>query len=262
MAVHLIRKLEQFTRLSGADKQALAQAAAVKVRRLAPREDLIREGDKPRHVNLILEGWACRYKTLEDGRRQITAFLVPGDMCDMRMFILKEMDHSIAALTPLRLAEIPGDIILELSDNHPRLGRALWWSSLVEEAITREWVTNLGQREAIERLSHLFCELYLRLKGAGVADAPSFELPVTQEQLGDAAGLSTVHVNRTLQEMREQGLIVLKGKVLTILDLDALSTVALFNPNYLHLNGEGRSLDANESEAELGSMGPAFVPGN
>ncbi len=144
MATYLIRKLEQFTKLSSADKQALEKASALKVRQLRPREDIIHEGDRPKWVNLILEGWACRYKTLEDGRRQITAFLIPGDLCDLRMFILKEMDHSLMAVTPLKVAEIPSDAILELTDQHPRIGRALWWNSLVEEAIQREWTTNLG----------------------------------------------------------------------------------------------------------------------
>ena len=147
MATHLIRKLEHFTRLSSDDKRVLEQAAAQKVHRLAPREDIIREGDQPRQVNLILDGWACRYKVLEDGRRQITAFLVPGDVCDLRMFILKQMDHSVGALTPLTVAEIRADTILEISDASTRLSRALWWSSLVEESIAREWTTNLGQRQ-------------------------------------------------------------------------------------------------------------------
>ena len=251
MATYLIRKLEQFTRLSSDDKRALEQAAAQRVRRLAPREDLIREGDKPRQVNLILDGWACRYKVLEDGRRQIQAFLVPGDICDLRMFILKQMDHSVAALTSLTVAEIPSGTILDLTQNSPRLSHALWWNSLVEEAIAREWISVLGQREAIERLAHLFCELCLRLRGVGLtnghADGIAFEMPLTQEQLADATGITTVHVNRTLQQMREQGLILLKGKTLIIPDLESLKAVALFNPNYLHLDREGQALDANQS---------------
>jgi CRP-like cAMP-binding protein len=250
VATYLISKLEQFTRLSSDDKRALEHAAAQKVRRLRPREDIIREGDKPRQANLILDGWACRYKVLEDGRRQIQAFLVPGDLCDTRMFILKQMDHSVAALTPLTVAEIPSDTVLDLTRSSPRLSHALWWSSLVEEAIAREWITVLGQREAVERLAHLFCELFLRLRGVGLTNGQagqhSFDLPVTQEQLADATGMSTVHVNRTLQEMREQGLVTWKGKTVTIPDLEALKAVALFNPNYLHFDRDGQGLDANE----------------
>ncbi|WP_262297716.1 Crp/Fnr family transcriptional regulator [Microvirga sesbaniae] len=250
MATHLIRKLEQFTTLSSTDKEALARLAALRVRRLDPREDITREGDRPGQVYLILEGWTCRYKVLEDGRRQITAFLVPGDICGLHMFILKQMDHSMGAVTPLTIAEIPSDTVLELTDASPHISRALWWTSLVEEATAREWITNLGQREALERLAHLFCELFLRLRVVGLANGEaggaSFELPVTQEQLAEATGVSTVHVNRTLQQMREQGLIVWKGKTLIIPDVEVLQEVALFNPNYLHLNHSGESLPGDE----------------
>jgi CRP-like cAMP-binding protein len=246
MALCLISKLEQFTKLSSSDKEALERAASSRIRQLGARDDVINEGDRPRQVNLIIDGWACRYKHLEDGRRQISAFLIPGDLCDIRMFILREMDHSIGALTPLRVAEIPSDTILEITDASPRLSRALWWNSLVDEAIAREWTTNLGQRNALERMAHLLCELFIRLRGVGLTRGTSCELPVTQEQLGDATGMSTVHVNRTLQEMREEGLIVLKGKQLTIPDLQVLQEAALFNPNYLHLAHEGHPYDANE----------------
>ncbi len=246
MPDRLIAKLEQFTKLSTADKEALEQLASQRMRVLSAREDIVREGEKPRLVHVILSGWACRYKVLEDGRRQITAFLVPGDIGDLRMFILREMDHSLGALTGARVAEIPGDALLELTDRHPRIARALWWNSLVEEAVAREWVTSLGQRSAQERMAHLLCELFLRLRGAGLAEDGSCELPVTQADLADALGMSAVHVNRTLQEMRESGLVVWKGKRLTIPDLDVLRATALFNPNYLHLDREGRSLDANE----------------
>ncbi len=251
MATYLIRKLEQFTKLSSEDKEALEQITSFKVRQLKAKEDIIHEGDRPRHVNLILEGWACRYKTLEDGRRQIISFLIPGDVCDLRMFILKEMDHSMGALTPLKVAEIPSDALLELTDRHPRISRALWWNSLVEEAIQREWSTSLGQRNATEHMAHLLCELYLRLRGVGLtnggAEGPSFEVPVTQEQVGDAIGLSTVHVNRTLQDLREAGLVIWKGKQVTIPDLEALKAAALFNPNYLHLDLDGQALGANQA---------------
>lgn len=250
MALHLIAKLEQFTRLSPADKQALQAMAALRVRQLSPREDIIQEGDKPRNVNLILNGWAYRYKHLEDGRRQIAAFLIPGDMCDLRMFILREMDHSIGALTPLKVAEIPSDTLLEIADSSPRISRALWWNSLVEEAIQREWILNIGRRNATERLAHLVCELCLRLRVIGMTKGEgrhlSFEAPVTQEQLGDATGLSTVHVNRTLQELRDDGLIVWKGRQVTVPDLQRLMDAAFFTPNYLHLERNGWPLEAHE----------------
>jgi CRP-like cAMP-binding protein len=246
MALYLIRKLEQFTRLSADDKRALQVLASLNIRQLKAGEDIIHEGAQPRHVNLVVEGWAYRYKHLEDGRRQILAFLVPGDLCDLRMFILKEMDHSLGALTPVRVAQIPADALLDTTNGHGRITRALWWNSLVEESIAREWIANLGQREAIERVAHLFCEIFIRLRGVGLTEGNSCAMPATQEQLADATGMSTVHVNRTLQEMRDTGLIVLKGKTLTIPDLEALQSTALFNPNYLHMSHEGAELDANE----------------
>ncbi len=227
MAIHLIRKLEQFTELSTDDKRALEQVASRQIRLLSPKEDIVHEGDPPRHLNLILDGWAYRYKSLPDGRRQISAFLIPGDMCDLRMTIVREMDHSIAALTPLRVAEIPGDSLAELIANSARLERALAWNAIVEEAIAREWITNLGRRQAIERISHLLCELYVRLAAVGLTNGASFDCPVTQEQLGDATGLTTVHVNRTVQAIRDQGLIVWKGRNLAIPDFEALRNVAL-----------------------------------
>jgi CRP-like cAMP-binding protein len=197
-------------------------------------------------VKLILEGWACRYKMLEDGRRQIMAFLLPGDISDARIFVLRQMDHSVATLSAARVAEIPKERFVDLLDRHPRVGRALWWDSLVEGAIQREWTTSLGQRDALERISHLLCEVFIRLRGVGLTQGQSCELPVTQEELGDTTGMSTVHVNRTLSELRESGLIVLKGKQLTIPDLAALKSAAMFNPNYLHLENEGRAHDAND----------------
>ena len=242
----LIRKLEKFTRLSRADKEMLVRIAAQRVRRFAAREDIIHEGEKPEFINLINEGWACRYKTLEDGRRQIIAFFLPGDLCDLNVFILKEMDHSIGAITPVSVSEISRVAFDEMMIGHPRITQALWWESLVAAAIQREWTVNLGQRDALERMAHLLCELFIRLDAAGCTSDSSCEFPLTQTELGETLGMSTVHVNRTLPELRSSNLIVLKDRPLTIPNLQALQDVALFNPNYLHLDREGRHLDANE----------------
>jgi CRP-like cAMP-binding protein len=247
LAIHLIRKLEQFAKLSTDDKRALEAAASHKVRHVGPREDIIHEGDRPRQVNLILEGFACRYKALEDGRRQIVAFFIPGDICDARMFILTQMDHSIGTLSPVKLVEIPGDVFLDLADTSPRIARALWWNSLVEESIAREWTLNVGQRTAYERMAHLLCEFFIRMRAVGLVDGQSCELPMTQAELADALGLSTVHTNRTLQELRRDNLITLRGKNLVVSDLEALQAAALFNANYLHFDRSGQALDANDS---------------
>lgn len=241
----LTRKLEQYVRLSAEDRSALDDFAKHKVVRLRPREDIIREGDKPRHVNLIIQGWACRYKMLEDGRRQIMSFFLPGDICDLNIFVLREMDHSVGALTPLVYAEVAREAFDRIAER-PRVLQAMWWDTLVAAAVQREWTINIGQRTAFERLSHLFCELFIRLRSVGLVRGNGCELPVTQSELADATGLTPVHVNRTLQDLRAQGLIILHGKELTIPDLGRLQDAALFNPNYLHLNHEGAHLDAND----------------
>lgn len=244
MPQHLIDKLERFTRLSDEDRQVL-KALARKVRLIEAGVDIIQEGDRPETVNLFLDGWACRYKQLEDGRRQIVAFFVPGDLCDIHIYVLREMDHAIAAITPVRLAAVPREILLDTMDRHPRITRALWWESLVNAAIQREWTVNIGRRTALERLAHLFCELFLRLRAVGLAEGSTCPFPLTQLELADATGLTNVHVNRTLKEMRNAGLILLKSRQLTVPDLAALQKAALFNPNYLHLEREGAHLSAN-----------------
>lgn len=246
MADALIRKLEHFVRLSRDDREVLDRVAAQRVRKLGPHEQILAEGDNPKVIYLVLEGWACRYKHLEDGRRQIVGFFLPGDLCDLNVFILREMDHSISSITSLRLAEISRQAFDAILDGHPRITQALWWDALVSMAIQREWTVNLGQRDALERIAHLMCELYIRLRTAGLARGNACDFPITQAELADATGMSPVHVNRTLQELRNLKLINLSSRLLTIPDLDRLMHAGLFNANYLHLEREGAHLDANE----------------
>ena len=237
-------KLEAFTRLSQDDRASLAQISR-NFRYVEARRDLISEGDKPRFVHLMLDGWACRYKQLPDGKRQIVALFVPGDFCDVNVYILKAMDHSIGAITRLKVAMITAEEMSALTAERPRITQALWWHELVTAAVQREWTLNLGQRSAYERLAHLLVELYLRLNVVGRAQNGRCDFPLTQNDLADATGLTSVHVNRTLQELRRDGLIELERKQLQILDLERLMDVSMFNPNYLHLDHEGRHLDAN-----------------
>jgi CRP-like cAMP-binding protein len=237
-------KLEAFTRLSADDKAALGQVSR-NMRSVEARRDLISEGDKPRFVHLVLDGWGCRYKQLPDGKRQIVSIFVPGDFCDVNVYILKYMDHSIGAITRLKVAMITPEEMSALTSERPRITQALWWHELVTAAIQREWTLNLGQRSAYERLAHLLVELYIRLKTVGRANDGRCDFPLTQNDLADATGLTAVHVNRTLQELRRDNLIELDRKQLQILDLSRMMDVSMFNPNYLHLDHEGRHLDAN-----------------
>ena len=257
MSNPLVRKLEQFAHLSAEDRGFLEHAATTQVRRYGSGEDIILEGEAPREVNLVLSGWGCRYRQLEDGRRQIVAFLLPGDLCDLNIFILRAMDHSVCALTPLTVAQLPREAFEELTAGHPRITEALWWEALVNAAIQREWTVNIGQRNALERVGHLLCELFVRLQSTGLSVDNGCDFPITQSDLAAATGLSVVHVNRTLQELRHSGLIALHGKHLTIPDLPALMRASLFNPSYLHLDHVGRDLDA----AEQGRFGAPPLPG-
>ncbi|WP_407168304.1 Crp/Fnr family transcriptional regulator [Bradyrhizobium sp. ORS 111] len=248
----LVRKLEQFVRLSPVDHAILNRAASERVRRFGARVDIVREGDRPKDVHLILSGWACRYKQLEDGRRQVVSFFLPGDICDVNIFILREMDHSIGTITPVSIADLSREFFDDIAVRHPRIVTAFWWETLVNAAIQREWTMNLGQRTALERTAHLLCEVWLRLRLAGLTKGDSCDFPLTQADLADATGLSKVHVNRTLQELRAEGLIVLKGKTLSVPDLDRLMRAGLFNSNYLHMDHEGQQLDAAVTDAAAG----------
>jgi CRP-like cAMP-binding protein len=237
----LILKLEHGADLTDEDRDRLEEVAR-RTREVGPRQDLIREGDKPTNLHVILDGFACRYKVTPAGKRQIMAYFVPGDFCDLHVWILGQMDHSIATLSPCTIAEIPSETIEELTARYPRITRALWWATLVDEGTLREWLVSMGQRPADRQLANLVCELLVRLQTVGRASENSYELPVTQEELGDTLGLSTVHVNRTIHKLREDGLLTFEGQRLTIPDVDALKVFAGFSPNYLH-----RRSDRNES---------------
>ena len=229
----LIRKLESFAPLGEDDKVAIRQTPG-QMRLLGPREDLVREDDPPIGVSLVVDGLAYRYKLLPGGRRQILSWLAPGDLCDTRVSILRRMDHAVAAFVPTRFLVFSHEAIAALGRGRPRLRRALWWSDLVEDSIGREWLVNLGQRTAVERAAHLLCEIHHRLRRVGLAADDSFTLPVTQSELGDTLGLSTVHVNRTLQELRREGLIAQQGREIVVADPEGLRRTAGFSPNYLH----------------------------
>lgn len=235
MALPLIRKLENYVQLSDIEKRSLMQAEA-HIRDVEARCDIIQERQEVEGATLVLEGFACRYRLLPDGRRQILGYMLPGDMCDPRIFLLDRMDHSIATISRAKIAVWPRKSVLGLTSLYPRITRAFWWCALVDEGIAREWLVSLGQRTALERLAHLICELYHRLKAIDLVNANGFDFPVTQAELGDTLGLSAVHVNRTLQDMRRERLVRLAGRRLTVLNLEALSTIAMFNPNYLRLD--------------------------
>lgn len=230
----VLSRLSAFRRLSDSGIAALDKAVRERVLRAGTGQDLICEGDRPDRVRFILSGWLARYKTLEDGRRQIVNFVLPGDTCDPLVYLLSEMDHSIGTLTPVIYAELERPQFEQLIASDNTLAEALWCEMLSINAIQREWAVNIGRRVALERVAHLLCEIIERLRPVGLIDGNSCAFPITQMDLADATGLSAVHLNRTLQELRATGLIVLRERLLTVDDLDALKSAALFNPNYLH----------------------------
>ncbi|MBP0114659.1 MULTISPECIES: Crp/Fnr family transcriptional regulator [Bradyrhizobium] len=231
----VIRRLSALRPLSTEARASLEYAMLEGLQRAGAGEDLISEGDPVDSVRVVLSGWLCRYKTLEDGRRQIVNFIFPGESCDAHAFLLPVMDHSIATMTPVVYSEIKRARFESLMAGDRSLAEAFWCETLVNIAIQREWAINLGRRVAVERVAHLFCETFERLRVVGMVDGNSCVMPVTQMDLADATGLSVVHLNRTLQELRASGLIILRERMLTIPDLDALKNAALYSPSYLQL---------------------------
>ena len=233
----LIRKLETITSLSDEDKTAIL-SLPVKLAELRADADIVRDGDRPSQCCMLVEGFLCRYKNLPDGKRQIMAFYVPGDIPDLLSLHIEVMDHSLATIVPSRVAFIPHAALARLIEQNPRIAGAFWRDTLVDAALFREWIVNLGSRDAYSRIAHLICEVYLKLKAVELTDGNSFEFPVTQSEIGDATGLSTVHVNRSVMELRKDGLIILEKGRCTIRDLGRLEQAAMFDPTYLHLSGE------------------------
>jgi len=234
MSNAFIRKLEGFVSLSPEDCAAL-EAICGKSRDFAADTDIAREGEKAEAMHVIVEGFAVRYKITSDGDRQIFAYLIPGDTCDLHAPLLDRSDHSIGTVTSARIVSIPHSQILKLMDERPTIARALWISTLVDAATLREWIVNLGQREAPQRIAHLFCELHVRLMAVGLATHTSFELPITQLELGDTLGISAIHVNRSLKDLRDAGLVTLKHARIHIPDMERLKEFSGFDPSYLHL---------------------------
>ncbi len=229
----LLRKLAALSPLSDEDRRHLAQVAAHPVA-VPARTDLIREGDTPRGVFLVLEGMACRYKILPDGTRQVLAFLIPGDLCDLDVSLLNAMDHAIGTLSPCCVAHIPTRTVGDLLDGHPGIARAMRLAALVEAATARQWLVNVGRRSCERRLAHILCEMLVRLRSVGLASDVGYDLLLTQVDLADATGMTSVHVNRCLQSLRKRGLIEIRGRRVVIPDLAALEAAADFDSGYLH----------------------------
>ena len=230
----LIAKLRSIAELPNSSEQALL-ALPFRVRSFAENTDIVRQGDRPGECALLLDGFACRYKVLGEGQRQIMSFHIPGDIPDLQSLHLPVMDHSLMALTPTKLAFIPHLALNDLTRTYPEITVAFWRDTLIDASVFREWLAGVGRRTAHQRVAHVICEVYVRMRSVGLAEKGGFPLPVTQAELGDSLGLSTVHVNRVLQDLRRDGLISSKGRFVVIEDWEQLKAAGDFEAGYLHL---------------------------
>jgi CRP-like cAMP-binding protein len=235
---HLM-KLRARDRISR-DEEAAIRAAVADSMKVAARRTVVRAHEPIDFSTILLSGIACRRKDLKDGSGLITELHVAGDFTDLHSFTLKYLDHDIVALTPCTFAVVPHIRLREITEQHPHLARVYWFATNLDAAIHREWALSLGRRPAAGRMAHLFCELYVRLGIVGLAEDFGYDLPLTQELLGEALGLTSVHVNRTLQQLRNDGLLEFRQGRLTIKDWDALQATAEFDPAYLYLERRER----------------------
>jgi CRP-like cAMP-binding protein len=230
----LIRKLDSIVTLIGEEKQALL-SLPMQAMALKENQDIVREGDRPSRSCLLLSGFAATYKVTKEGKRQIVAFPIAGDIPDLQSLHLKVLDSSVSTISPCTVGFIPHEALQSLCEQYPRIAAAFWRETLIDAAIFREWVMNVGRREAYHRMAHVLCELLVRLRAVGLAEDHSCDLPITQAEFADALGVTTVHVNRVLQQLRADGLIQTQGTRLNIPDWEKLKEVGEFDPAYLHL---------------------------
>lgn len=235
-SVHLQTMLAKVRRLSDVDDEDLEALASLPHRpdTRKPHSYIVREGDRPAECCLLVDGYAARSKLSADGGRQIVSFHVAGDMLDLQHLFLERADHFVQAMTEVTLVWIPMPALRDLISRRPKVGTAFWRDALIDASIFREWVLNVGRRDAKTRIAHMLCEFLVRSEKAGLGSVEKLRLPFTQEQIGDATGLTAVHVNRMLRELTEEGLIRRSPGFLQIRDWEGFRRVAEFDAAYLH----------------------------
>jgi CRP-like cAMP-binding protein len=230
----LIRKMGSIVTLTNEEKAAL-QRLPMQAQELRADQDIVREGDRPTRCCLLIEGYAYRYSMTEKGKRQIFGFHVPGEIPDLQSLHIETMDHSLGTSTRCKVGFIQHEVLHDLCARYPRLAGAFWRETLIDAAIFRKWILGLGRKQADARIAHFLCEMTTRMRAVGLFEGNTCVWPFTQMEIGDALGLSTVHVNRTLQEdMRAAGLITLTKNKLTVKDWEGLKALGEFDPTYLH----------------------------
>jgi len=229
----LFRRWDRHSALSKEEREAFS--ALPFVRKTLPKDAyLVEEGRPTSECTLLLQGFAYRHKLVHDGARQIISIHIPGEFIDLQHLMLATADHNVQTLSKTEIASVPAAALRDIGARYPALQRAIWLDLLIDASIFREWVVNVGRRDARTRIAHLLCELALRLDASGTDTSPTYEFPLTQDQLADATGLTPVHTNRTLQSLRKDGLIALSSSRLTVLDWDALRDAGDFSERYLH----------------------------
>lgn len=231
----MIRKLAYWVKLDADDRAAL-MTLPHKVKAFENNHYIVREGDRAQYSCVMLSGFSVRHKIVGGGFRQIVAIHMKGEMVDLQNALLDVADHSVQMLTAGKVAMIPREEILRIAFEQPAIGKAMWIDTLVDASIFREWIANIGRRDARTRIAHLFCEFALRLKLAGLGNGDGYDLPMTQEQLADATGITAVHVNRMIKLLEGEGLISRSTpRAITIGDWRKLAKAGDFDSGYLHL---------------------------
>ena len=223
-----------------AEEEAAIRASVREVVRVPANRVVVRERQPIDYSTILLSGIAARRKDMRDGRRQYTELHVAGDFTDLHSFTLKYLDHDIVALSDCSFAVVPHENLKMITERHPHLTRVYWFGTNLDAAIHREWVLALGSRSAIARMAHLFCEMFVRLEIVGLTRGLCYDLPISQQELGEMLGITSVHANRTLQQLRKQGAVEFAGGLVTIHDFAALRRVAEFEPSYLYLDRQAR----------------------
>ena len=239
MLESLYLNLGQHDALSDAEKALLAGAMTLE-RHFAIGQDIVASGSRPTYSTLILDGLAARYKVLENGGRQFTTLQVPGDFVDLHAFLLKTMDHGIVALSPCHVMFADHSRLRAITEEAPHLTRLLWLDTLVDGAIHREWIVAMGRRSKRAHIAHLVCELFVRLQVVKRTRGASFQFPLTQIEMADVLGVSVVHLNKTLQALRREGVFIWENRTITIVDWERLQEIAEFDPGYLSISREPR----------------------
>ena len=230
----MVRKLSLWAELGPADRDQI-YALHYQRRQLEAGQYLVWDGDKPQHTCLLLSGFAYRHKMAGNGGRQIVSIHMKGDIIDLQNSLLGVADHNVQMLSAGEVALIPVQAMRDLAFHNPTIGMGMWYETLVEGSIFREWVLNIGRRDARTRIAHLLCEFAMRMEVVELGQQTNYELPITQEQLADAVALTPVHVNRTLMKLQQDGLIARTKRMITIFDWKKLVREADFQPRYLHL---------------------------